>query len=111
MVRINKFDELSVYDLEGKWNDYIGTQKEIIAVLKSKGFFESGTVVNAETGMEIRITTNGVKETIGKGKRFQSLPREVKEQKVCSIGLLPELIRQACIIEDNVVNYHEETNY
>lgn len=111
MVSINKNNELSMYNLEGKWNDYIGAQKEIIAVLKSKGFFESGTVVNEETGMQIRITPKGVKETIGKGNRFQSLPREVKEQKVCSIGLLPELIRQACIIEDNVVNYHEETNY
>lgn len=69
MVRINKSDELSVYDLEGKWNDYIGAQKEIITVLKSEGFFERGTVVNAETGMEIRITPKGVKETIGKGKR------------------------------------------
>jgi len=111
VIRINKFDELSMYDLEGKWNDYIGAQKEIIAVLKSKGFFESGIVVNAETGMEIRITAKGVKETIGKGKRFQSLPRGVKEQKICSIRILPELIKSAYIIKDNVENYHEDKKY
>jgi len=32
MISINSKDELSLYNLEGKWNDYIGVQKEVVAV-------------------------------------------------------------------------------
>lgn len=35
MISINTKDELSLYNLEGKWNDYIAVQKEVIAILKS----------------------------------------------------------------------------
>ena len=36
MIKIDTKDELSLYDLEGKWNDYIGVQKEVIAILRKE---------------------------------------------------------------------------
>ena len=65
--------ELSLYNLEGKWNDYIGVQKAVIEVLKKEDFFVNGDIMNVETGMLVRLTVKGIKETIGKGKRFQNL--------------------------------------
>lgn len=45
MVSINSKDELSLYNLEGKWNDYIAVQKEVIGVLKSENFFEQSSIL------------------------------------------------------------------
>lgn len=36
MISINSKDELSLYNLEGKWNDYIGVQKEVLRVLRER---------------------------------------------------------------------------
>ncbi len=82
MVSINIKHELSIYDLDGKWNDFIGVQKEVISVLKEEGYFAGSSIINHETGMIIRLTSRGIKETIGNGKRFQNLPKIVKQQKV-----------------------------
>ncbi len=59
--------------------------------------------------MHIRISPKGIKETIGKGKRFQNLPKMVKMQKVATIRSLPDLIREAKLLEDNVPNYYLNT--
>lgn len=40
MISLNTEDELSLYNLEGKWNDYIAIQKEVLRVLREKNFFE-----------------------------------------------------------------------
>ena len=40
--------ELSIYNLDRKWNDFVGVQKEIISVLKEKGYFENRDIVNLE---------------------------------------------------------------
>ena len=39
MESISMAKELSLYNLEGKWNDYIGGQKEVLRVLREIGFF------------------------------------------------------------------------
>jgi len=109
LERIIVTDELSIYDLDGKWNDYIGVQKEIISVLKAKGYFNIKEVRNDETGMLIRITTRGIKETIGSGKRFQILPKVVKGHKIATLRVIPELIKTAKLVEDEVENYHPES--
>ena len=44
MININSKDELSLYNLKGKWNDYIAVQKEVISVLKDEDFFEQGNI-------------------------------------------------------------------
>ena len=91
--------EISSYGVEQKMNDYIGLQKIIISTLEEEGFFRE--VVNEETGMIIEITKKGIKETLGSEKRFQNLPRKLKELKIATIRSLPELICNANLIENN----------
>ena len=74
-------NELSKYNLEGKWNDYIGVQKEVLSVLRKKNFFINNEVVNKKMGVGIKINTKGIKETLGPGKRFQNLPKKLKKYK------------------------------
>lgn len=106
MVSISMQEELSIYSLEGKWNDYIGVQKEVISILKKVGYFEKDSIKNNETGMMIRLTAKGIKETIGNGKRFQNLPKIVKQQKVATLRVLPQLIKEGKLLQDNVHNYY-----
>lgn len=108
---IDTQEQLSAFNLEGQWNDYIGVQKEVLRVLKEEGFFDNNEVVNAESGMVIRITTKGIRETLGTGKRFQSLPKGMKVRKVATIRSLPELIESAYVIADNVDNIHDADGY
>ncbi len=110
MQKISIKEELSFYDLEGRWNDYIGVQKAIIHVLKTNSYFDNGEIINDETGMTIRITPRGIKETIGNGNRFQSLPKKVKEQKIATLRVLPILVKEAKLIKDEVQSYHEKRN-
>lgn len=109
MICINTSEELSLYDLEGKWNDYIAVQKEVISVLKREKFFEIEEIINVETNMRIRINTRGIKETIGNGNRFQHLPKDVKMQKIATLRLLPLMLQDGKLIEDDVKNYHGES--
>ncbi|MBQ7833761.1 MAG: hypothetical protein IJ336_09340 [Lachnospiraceae bacterium] len=62
MVSISMQEELSMYSLDGKWNDYIGVQKEVISVLKKKGYFNEISITNNETAMRIRLTAKGIKK-------------------------------------------------
>ena len=104
-------EELASYDVDKKWNDYIGLQKSIIDTLRSEGFFENNVVENMESGMLVRITTKGIKETLGAGKRFQSLPKVLKELKIATLRYLPEIIKKGIILEDNVENKHKTEEY
>ena len=67
MISINTKEELSLYNLEGKWNDYIAVQKEVLRVLRNENFFENNIVQNKNTGLRIKINSKGIKETIGTG--------------------------------------------
>ena len=96
--------EISSYGVEQKMNDYIGLQRIIISTLEEEGFFRE--VVNEETGMIIEITKKGIKETLGSGNRFQKLTRKLKELKIVFIRNLPELIRKAHLLHDDVINFH-----
>ena len=58
--------------------------------------------------MIIRLTPRGIKETIGKGNRFQNLPRVVKQQKIATLRALPQLLEEGKLVEDNVQNYHSQ---
>ena len=53
--------------------------------------------------MIIRITAKGIKETLGIGNRFQTLPRELKELKIATIRFLPEIIKTGHVTEDNSI--------
>lgn len=106
-IDVNLDEELKKYNIENKMNDYIAVQKAVVNHLKETGFFEkNGTIINEETGMEIRINPRGIKETLANGKRFQTLPKKLKQLKIATIEHLPEIIRQGKLIEDNVENMH-----
>lgn len=111
MERICKKEELLLYRLEGKWNDYIGVQKIVLKVLREESFFVDDKVINQQTGMVIRINAKGIKETIGPGKRFQALPKVLKEEKIATIRHLKQIIARAELVCDNVPNRHYENGY
>ena len=111
MIYINRKDELSKYNLDKKWNDFIAVQKEVIATLKRDGYFSKTDIENRETKMIVRITIKGVKETLGAGKRFQSLPKKLKENKLVILGYLKQIIENANLIIDDVENLHDKNGY
>lgn len=110
-INVDLDEELKKYNIENKLNDYIAVQKAVVNHLKETGFFDkNGIVVNEETGMQIRINPRGIKETLANGKRFQSLPRELKKLKIATIEQLPEIIKRGELIEDNIENTHGENS-
>ncbi len=111
MISINTKDELSLYNLEGKWNDFIAVQKEVISVLKAEMYFNDNIVNNINSGLNIKINPKGIKETIGAGKRFQRLPRKLKEYKISTLRYLKRIIKTAELLVDDVPNYHVEGIY
>ena len=111
MESISMAEELSLYNLEGKWNDYIGVQKEVLRVLREKKFFDECEVMNIESGILVRITSKGVRETLGNGNRFQILPKRLKQLKIVTVRYLPYLLRTGYVISINVENSHDKSGY
>ena len=106
-IYIDAKEELKKYNLEGKWNDYIAVQKEVLRVLRTEDFFNNNVITNMETGMQITVSPKDIRETLGKDMRFQSLPKELKEYKIITIRQIKALILTAFLYEDNVANIHE----
>lgn len=111
MLSISMEKELSLYNLEGKWNDYIWAQKEVLKVLRKEKFFEEKEVKNTITGMYIIINAKGIKETLGTGNRYKTLPKKLKRYKIATIRYLKEIIANAILIKDDVENIHEKNGY
>ena len=93
-------------------NDYIGVQKAVLKKLTEDGFFADGNnvVVNQESGMTVAITKDGIRETLGKGSRFERLPSKLKKLKIATIQQIPELIKSATVRMNNVANYHNPSS-
>ena len=93
-------------------NDYVGVQKTVVRALSDEGFFsdENNIVTNVDSGMIVEITKDGIKETLGPGSRFQTLPRKLKELKLATIRELPSLIEGAKLELDNKLNYHNDNS-
>lgn len=93
-------------------NDYIGVQKAVLKKLTEDGFFADGNnvVVNQESGMTVAITKDGIRETLGKGSRFETLPSKLKKLKIATIQQIPELIKSATVRMNNVANYHNPSS-
>ena len=89
-------------------NDYIGVQKAVLKKLTEDGFFADGNnvVVNQESGMTVAITKDGIRETLGKGSRFERLPSKLKKLRIATIQQIPELIKSATMLEDKVADNH-----
>ena len=111
MVSINTEEELSLYNLDGKWNDYIAVQKEVLRVLREEGFFEQDYVMNLESELVIRITSKGIMETLGNGNRFQTLPKKLKQYKVATLRELPILIETGNMVDVDAENSHDKSGY
>ena len=84
-------------------NDYVHVQKKVLETLGNDFF---GEVIVENTGMIVDIGKKGIKETFGPGKRFQTLPRELKLCKLAVVKQLPELIKKAQLVEGDVKNLH-----
>lgn len=89
-------------------NDYVGVQKAVISTLSSEGFFDNNVIVNKDSGMEIEITKDGIKETLGSDMRFEKLPRKLKELKLLTLRVLPMVIEKAKLTDSDVNNIHSE---
>lgn len=111
MEEINMEKELLLYNLQGKWNDYIGVQKEVLRVLRKEGFFYDNEIINKKSGMYVKINAKGIKETLGTGNRFQALPKKVKQYKIATLRYLKQIIACAELISDNVQNIHDKNGY
>ena len=103
-LKVDIQNEITSFGVQKKLNDYIGIQKLVLPKLEKQNFF--GEIVNEESGMVIEISRKGIKETLGSGKRFQSLPKMLKELKIATLRSLPEMIRVAHLVQDNVQNSH-----
>ena len=55
--------------------------------------------------------TKGIRETLGNGNRFQTLPKKLKEYKVATIRYLPEIIKTGMVIEFDASNSHDKEGY
>ena len=106
ILHLHLDEELQKYNLEGKWNDYIAVQKEVLRVLRAENFFNDNIVIHKESGMMIKVTPKGIKETFGNGKRFNTMPKEVKKWKIATIHHIKELIQNAQLIEKDVESTH-----
>lgn len=109
-INIDVKAELELFDVEKKFNDYIGMQKAVLNILRDENFFDNNVVAYLETGMMISITAKGIKETLGSGMRFQNLPRDLKRLKVATIHFLPQIIKYGKLIEDEVENKHRDNH-
>lgn len=83
----------------------------MLKVLREKNWFENNEVTNEETNLQIRITSKGIRETLGNGNRFQTLPKKLKEYKVITIRYLAELIKTGLVVEIDAPNSHDKDGY
>ena len=116
-VTLGKFADIAV-DVEAEtkpyeiksYNDYVGVQNTVYNKLIQDGFFDEQMqrreVENADTGIVVEIGWRGIKETFGKGKRFEKLPAALKKLKVATVKHLPEIIRYGEVISQGVEEYH-----
>ena len=91
-------------------NDYVGVQKSVIRTLSDEGFFDNGAniVTNTSSGMVVEITKDGIRETLGPGNRFSSLPRQLKELKLSTIRNLPKIVEGSYVISTDEPNRHSD---
>ena len=103
-------DELSKLNVKSV-NDYVGTQKAVLKKLNSEGFFTENNKrndTNKESGIVVKTDVKSIEEMFSTGKRFQTLPRELKNLKLASIGSIPNIIKNGTLIGESVAPYHNK---
>nr|MCR5704646.1 hypothetical protein [Eubacterium sp.] len=106
-LRIDIEKEVNSFAID-KLNDYIAVQKKVLPALEKEKYY--GDYTNKETGMVITLNKKGIKETLGSGKRFKTLPRALKKLKIATLRSLPEILQEATLKDDNVKNEHGDNS-
>lgn len=91
-------------------NDFVHVQKQVLNTLVSEGFFtdkelRSRTDVNEKSGMVIETNRSGIDETFNKNN-FERHGKTLKHSKLATIRMLPEIIRNGQLVDDDISNYH-----
>ncbi len=94
--------------------DFIHVQRQVFGTLVDEGFFtdeeaRSRTDVNEETGMEIETNKSGIYETFDRDN-YGIRGRNIKFIKLATVRQLPEIIKNGTLIEDNVLNSHNNSS-
>ena len=104
-IDLNKIQSMyGITDLK----DYVHVQKKVFEKLTQTGFFDkngSKVVINKATGIVVEINKSGIKETFGKGKRYEFQSKENKILKLATVVYLDEIIENA-IVYSKSENYH-----
>ena len=93
---------------------YVHVQKQVISTLKREGFFtnedgSSRTVINDQTGLEIVINRRGIAETFNEAN-YARRSKRIREIKLATIRLLPDIIANGTLVADNIENYHKDNS-
>lgn len=62
-------------------------------------------IYNKSLSADIELNYSGIKETLGPDT-FKKMPKNIKEKKIATIRMLPDIIKKAVVKEDNASNYH-----
>ena len=93
-----------------KLNDFVHAQRQVLSTLEKEGFFtdaehRSRTDVNKKSGMVIETNKSGIEETFNKNN-FERRGKSLKLSKLATIRMLPEIIRNGQLVDDDISNYH-----
>ena len=112
-VNVNTKDELDYYGLNTASKDYVKVQKAVRNKLKADKFFEDNNdLVNEESGIHMAITPKGINETFNHNN-YTAINAERREIKIALIRYLPEMYREAHLVNPDAKNYHgsDRSNY
>ena len=96
-----------------KVNDYVHVQNQVFDTLKNEGILGPDgrrIVTNNATGRNVEISKRGIFETFGRGNRYETLPRKIKELKLAAARMLPEIIENGEIVALDQANEHNQNS-
>ena len=102
-------DSISEYAINN-YNNKNEVAKKVIQKLKDSYLSteqQSKPITNIDTGMEIEIRGNGIRETFGNDKYYKNLPLELKKAKIATMQSLAKLIKYGEIRSPESGNYHD----
>ena len=130
--------ELAKYNLEGKWNDYVGVQKSVLEVLREEGYFEDNVIVNEgdvtvddlvdafkkfldRKNLEKPITTKITNKEYSVKERKNSIKKILLERKKIEFKELFDVVNKSYIAvtflsilemsKENVINIKQDKNF
>lgn len=100
--------------IDNKLKDFVQIQKAVENRLEKEGFYtdigkRSTTVINLQNNIEIEINKKGIKETFNY-KNFKETSYNNRVLKLATIRNIPEIIKNASLIEDNVKNVKKDSS-